>query len=161
MIRMFDITGNQTYLDISMLDEAYMYQYWTDEDCNGGMFQDIRARSYKNAISNELYMLLAAALHNRVPGDVEYLAKAETAWEWFRASGMINSHDLVNDGLAESGNGVCFNNKGTTWTYNQGVILGALTGKLRYLSHEIRSPSLSLIPKVSNNGISRTVPRNP
>ncbi|KAK3333427.1 glycoside hydrolase [Cercophora scortea] len=127
MIRMFDVTKNQTYLDIAKLDEAYMYQYWTTPECNGGMFVDIRARSYKNAIANELYMLLAASLHRRVLGDTAYLAKALAAWDWFQASGMVNSENLVNDGLAETADGVCFNNGLPTWSYNQGVILGALT----------------------------------
>ncbi|KAK3692538.1 glycoside hydrolase family 76 protein [Podospora appendiculata] len=127
MVRMFDLGGNQTYLDIARLDEAYMYQYWTMSDCAGGLFVDIRARTYKNAIANELYMLLAASLHRRVPGDTAYLAKAVATWDWFAASGMLNSQNLVNDGLAETAEEVCFNNQLPTWSYNQGVILGALT----------------------------------
>jgi len=35
---------------------------------------------------------------------------------------MINSNNLINDGLDAQ----CKNNGGTTWTYNQGVILGGL-----------------------------------
>jgi predicted alpha-1,6-mannanase (GH76 family) len=35
---------------------------------------------------------------------------------------MINSSSLINDGLS----GSCVNNNGNPWTYNQGVILGAL-----------------------------------
>jgi len=128
MIRMFDLTSDLGYLNISMLDEAYMYQYWSETPCNGGMYQDIVNMAYKNAISNELYMLLVASLHNRIPGDTVYLAKAKKSWEWFKKSGMINSDKLVNDGLAENNDGSCFNNKGPIWTYNQGVILGALTG---------------------------------
>ncbi|KAK3379423.1 glycoside hydrolase family 76 protein [Lasiosphaeria ovina] len=125
MIRMFDITKDQQYLNMSILDEAYMYSYWTNTNCGGGMYVDIRAETYKNAIANELYMKLAASLHNRIPGDTEYLAKAETAYNWFMASGMINGDNLINDGLAENGAGVCYNNALPIWTYNQGVILGA------------------------------------
>ena len=51
-----------------------------------------------------------------------YLGWATTAWSWFKASGMINSQNLVNDGL----NLDCTNNDGETWTYNQGVIIGGL-----------------------------------
>ncbi|KAK0646585.1 family 76 glycoside hydrolase [Cercophora newfieldiana] len=126
LIRMFDLTDDHTYLNISIQDEQYMYKYWTSE-CNGGMFQDIKNLSYKNAISNQLYMLLTASLHNRIPDDTEHLAKAIATWEWLEASGMLNSEHLFNDGLAETSDGVCYNNKGPTWTYNQGVILGALT----------------------------------
>jgi predicted alpha-1,6-mannanase (GH76 family) len=51
-----------------------------------------------------------------------YLSWAEQEWQWFSQSGMINSENLINDGL----NSNCQNNRGTTWTYNQGVILGGL-----------------------------------
>ena len=49
---------------------------------------------------------------------------------------MINSRHLVNDGLDT---GSCSNNQDTTWSYNQGVILGGLvdlaqaTHRERYL----------------------------
>jgi predicted alpha-1,6-mannanase (GH76 family) len=58
-----------------------------------------------------------------VPGDRTYLRWAEAEWAWFKGSGMINGSNLVNDGL----NAGCENNHGTTWTYNQGVILAGLS----------------------------------
>ncbi|MDL4817385.1 glycoside hydrolase family 76 protein [Actinomadura opuntiae] len=125
MVRMYDLTRDTRYLKIAETDEAYMRQYW-DDTCRGGIWWDLPGKTYKNAISNELYLKLAASLHNRIPGDTEYLAHARQAWRWFARSGMINGSHLVNDGLAtQSGN--CGNNGGTTWTYNQGVILGGLT----------------------------------
>jgi predicted alpha-1,6-mannanase (GH76 family) len=39
---------------------------------------------------------------------------------------MINSQNLVNDGLNATNPNACTNNGQTTWTYNQGVILGGL-----------------------------------
>jgi hypothetical protein len=51
-----------------------------------------------------------------------YLSIAESQWNWFQQSGMINSKSLINDGLTSA----CKNNNGTVWSYNQGVILGAL-----------------------------------
>ncbi|KAK4137287.1 glycoside hydrolase family 76 protein [Trichocladium antarcticum] len=136
MVRMFDLTGDTAYLNISIADEAYMYDYWTDTDCGGGIYVDIRTEAYKNAIANELYIKLAASLHNRVPGDTQYLARAESAWSWFQASGMINTNNLINDGLTENDDGSCYNNKLPTWTYNQGVILGALTELYRATQDE-------------------------
>ncbi len=127
MVRFYDVTGNQTYLEVAKEDEAYMYDYWSDDECGGGIIWNIPDMVYKNAISNELYISLAIALHNRIPGDTDYLNKALTAWQWFNASGMINPQHLINDGLAESDNGtVCTNNGEAEWTYNPGVILGAL-----------------------------------
>lgn len=67
-------------------------------------------------------MKLAASLHNRIAGDTAYLAKAQTAWAWFRDSGLVNGDHLVNDGLTDD----CANNGQPVWTYNQGVVLGAL-----------------------------------
>lgn len=76
---------------------------------------------YKNAIPNEQYLKLSAQLHNRIPGDTKYLEQSERLWRWFRNSGMFNDENLINDGLHE-----CRNNGQETWTYNQGVVLGAL-----------------------------------
>ncbi|MFZ0003115.1 MAG: glycoside hydrolase family 76 protein, partial [Trebonia sp.] len=81
-----------------------------------------KERTYKNAITNELFLSLAAQLHQRVPDDRDYLAWAMRSWEWLHGSGMIGPDGLVNDGLTAD----CANNGGTTWTYNQGVILGGL-----------------------------------
>lgn len=122
MTTMYDMTQNQSYLDIAELGEAYMYSYW-DDFCGGGIYWSIKRMTYKNAISIQLLIKLAAALHNRIPGDNLYLSHALQAWQWFNASGMINEENLVNDGLDDD---TCENNNQTTWTYNQGVILGGL-----------------------------------
>ncbi|KAL2256242.1 hypothetical protein VTK26DRAFT_1938 [Humicola hyalothermophila] len=91
MVSMFDLTENKTYLNISVLDEAYMYKYWTRIPCGGGIYVDIKKKKYKNAIANELYIKLAASLHNRLDGNTTYLAKAETAWSWFAAASTTSS----------------------------------------------------------------------
>ena len=39
---------------------------------------------------------------------------------------MIDSQSLINDGLNATNPAACINNHQTTWTYNQGVILGGL-----------------------------------
>ncbi|KAI0121297.1 putative glycosyl hydrolase [Xylariales sp. AK1849] len=123
---MYSLTGEEWLLDIAKEDEAYMTNYWSDSECNGGLIWNIPDLTYKNAISNELYIELTATLHNLTPGDMSYLNQSLTAWEWFANSGMINSEWLINDGLAMDSNGSCVNNQDTTWTYNQGVILGGL-----------------------------------
>lgn len=119
-VRAYDVTKEKRYLDMARGAADYL---WTFEDgtCGGGIWWT-NERGYKNAITNELYIKLAAALHNRIPGDTAYLAKAQKVWQWFLASGMINDRNRINDGL----NDACKNNGDTEWTYNQGVILGAL-----------------------------------
>lgn len=95
-----------------------------DTTCSGGIWWS-KDRTYKNAIANELFLTVAGRLHNRTPGDGglgSYLDWAQREWNWFAGSGLINSSSLINDGLTSS----CQNNNGTTWSYNQGVILGGL-----------------------------------
>jgi predicted alpha-1,6-mannanase (GH76 family) len=106
-----------------------------DDVCGGGVWWN-RRRKYKNAIPNELFLLIAGRLHQRATdAGSGYLDWALREWQWFSASGMIGAAGLVNDGLTPD----CANNGGTTWTYNQGVILGGLavlhdiTGDAAYL----------------------------
>ncbi|RYP18363.1 hypothetical protein DL765_003975 [Monosporascus sp. GIB2] len=124
MTSMYELTGDGEYLDIARLDEEYMFRYWNTTTCGGGLIWDIRDLAYQNAISNELYLTLTARLHRLIHGDTRYLNQSLFEWEWFAASGMINSENLVNDGLTQDA--ACVNNGQTTWTYNQGVLLGGL-----------------------------------
>jgi predicted alpha-1,6-mannanase (GH76 family) len=123
LVRAYDLTGRSRYLDIARTGAEWIGTYW-DDTCSGGVWWDVPQKTYKCAISNELYLKLLAALHNRTPGDTAGLDRALETWRWFRASGMLNDAGLVNDGLTQDGR--CLNNGGETWTYNQGVILGAL-----------------------------------
>lgn len=161
LVSMYELTGEVGFLDIAKADEAYMWEYWTGDDgsgsgddiwgsgsgsgdsgsssysCGGGIIWQVSTRSYHNAISNELYLHLAAKLHNLNvnTGDGGMAAAAEPylldralrEWAWFRDSGMINSANLINDGLLEdAATQTCANNNAPTWTYNQGVVLTGL-----------------------------------
>ena len=119
-LRAYDVTRDAKYLAMAKKDADYLWSF-EDDRCGGGVWWS-RDRTYKNAITNELYIKLAAGVHNRTPGDTTYAAHAGEVWRWFEASGLINGQHLINDGLDEQ----CHNNNGTPWTYNQGVILGGL-----------------------------------
>jgi predicted alpha-1,6-mannanase (GH76 family) len=121
-IRAYDLTGEQRYLDTARFDADYMWST-RDDVCGGGVVWNVNQR-YKNAVTNELFIKVAASLHRRIPDDTVYLDQALNIWQWFRASGMINDDNLINDGLDAA---TCANNGQTTWSYNQGIILGALT----------------------------------
>ena len=120
-LQAYEMTGTTQYLQMAETDANYIHGYW-DNTCSGGVWWNT-SKNYKNAIPNELFLELTAGLHNAIPGDTKYLGWANSEWSWFSGSGMINGSDLVNDGLTSS----CANNNGTTWTYNQGVILAGLT----------------------------------
>ncbi|CAF1289707.1 unnamed protein product [Rotaria magnacalcarata] len=117
---------------------------WNDTICRGGV-QWCPKNTYKNAITNELFLLSSMRLHPyasllaRPP--TYFLDWALKEWQWFEASGLINGYYLINDGLSSTKETIstsykgnvnhfqdasCVNNNGTTWTYNQGVILTGL-----------------------------------
>jgi predicted alpha-1,6-mannanase (GH76 family) len=129
----YDLTGDSRYLAAARTIFANMVTGW-DDTCGGGVWWNTD-RQYKNAITNELFLTLAARLHQRCAGDSVYLDWARREWDWFTARGLIGSTGLINDGLTSE----CVNNGGLTWTYNQGVVLGGLaalheiTGEASYL----------------------------
>jgi uncharacterized protein YyaL (SSP411 family) len=120
-LQAYQLTHKTRYLAMAETDANYIHEAW-DSTCGGGVWWQRNPRSYKNAITNELFLELTAWLHNLIRGDTKYLAWAKAEWSWFDHSGMINSSDLINDGL----NNDCKNNNQPTWTYNQGVILAGL-----------------------------------
>ncbi len=128
-----DLTGDERYRSAAQAIFAHSLSGW-DDTCGGGLWWN-EDRGYKNAITNELFLTLAALLATRVPGERGYRGWAQREWEWLHGSGLIGPAGLVNDGLTAG----CANNGGTTWTYNQGVILGGLaamhelTGDQEYL----------------------------
>ena len=132
-IAAFDLTRESRYLEAARTIFAWNTAAW-DNSCGGGLRWHAKS-TYKNAITNELFITLAALLHQRSPGG-GYLTWAQRGWEWFIARGFIGPAGLVNDGITLA----CQNNGATTWTYNQGVILGGLaalseiTGDRGYLT---------------------------
>jgi len=110
-----------------------------EEDCGG-----VPIKNYKNAITNELFLFLSAKLY-LLEKNSTYLKWAKLEWEWFESSGMINSNNLVNDGLNN-----CKNNGGTTWTYNQGVILGGLVTLAQAINN---STLISIAENIAENVI--------
>jgi predicted alpha-1,6-mannanase (GH76 family) len=130
----YDWTGDSRYLGMAESIFSDMAGGW-DGTCNGGIWWS-KDRTYKNAIANELFLSVAAHLANRAAASdqANYLSWAMREWQWFQASGMINAQHLINDGLTAA----CQNNGKTTWTYNQGVILGGLTE----LSRQVQDPTI-------------------
>jgi predicted alpha-1,6-mannanase (GH76 family) len=120
----YEVSRDARYLAMAERIFTDMTGGW-DDTCGGGIWWR-KDKRYKNAIANELFLSVAAMLANLTKEPQRragYKAWALREWEWFGASGMINADNLVNDGL----DSVCRNNHRTTWSYNQGVLLGGLT----------------------------------
>lgn len=119
-IAAFDRTQKSEYLTMAESIFNDMQGGW-DATCGGGIWWS-KDRNYKNAIPNELFLSVAAALALREKGEPAQTHRnwASKEWSWFLGSGMINAQHLVNDGLTAA----CTNNGQPTYTYNQGVLLG-------------------------------------
>ena len=154
-----DLTGRADYLQMAESIFADMTTGW-DNICSGGIWWS-KAKSYKNAIANELFLSVAAHLANRDAANrALYLDWANREWTWFKGSGMINHSNLINDGLSiNSASGTCTNNGATTWTYNQGVVLGGLAELIKLnsdpslpqMADQIATSATTLL--VDSNGI--------
>ncbi|KAF9554284.1 glycoside hydrolase family 76 protein [Agrocybe pediades] len=123
--KMADYKANRGQSNTAFLNAAsqiydFIATQW-DDTCGGGVWWST-AHTYKNAVTNELFLRLSAEGYLRFK-DPTYLANAKKTWAWIESSGMRNSQGLFNDGLDSS---TCKNNGQTTWTYNQGVIASGL-----------------------------------
>jgi hypothetical protein len=130
----------------------YVSAQW-DDTCGGGLWWS-GAHDYKNAVTNELYLLTSANGYLR-NGNQTYLENAKKTWNWLLNSGMRNSDGLFNDGLDTS---TCKNNGQPTWTYNQAVVSAGLgnLGKILNDTSLFDQAEISLdatIAKMTVNGI--------
>jgi predicted alpha-1,6-mannanase (GH76 family) len=149
-IAAYNLTHDRRYLAQAQSIFADMTGGW-DGTCGGGIWWS-KYKTYKNSIANEIFLDVAASLHNLIPGDRTYQQWALREWHWFRSSGLITRGHLVVDGLQNCRPDL----SSPTWTYNQGVLIAGLLqlsraggGKsalsvARQVAHAvIRSPALS------------------
>ena len=133
MIRLYEFNGDQTYLERAVRFFDYVWENaWDTTTCGGGLWWDV-AKTYKNAITNELAMMNTAKLYN-ITQNATYKMQFDLLWNWFYADGndgkgMLNKQWLINDGLNVNtvNPSDCDNNEEVEWSYNQGVILGGLS----------------------------------
>ncbi|KAF2451904.1 glycoside hydrolase family 76 protein [Karstenula rhodostoma CBS 690.94] len=120
-IAAYDVTQDKEYLTLAESIFAAVATTWGTNCGKGGIYWSWQ-KDYVNAIANELFLSTAAHLANRANDKASYVAWAKKEIDWFTTSGMINQRFTINDGLTSD----CKNNNMTTWSYNQGVILGGL-----------------------------------
>lgn len=131
-IKAYDVTHDKRYLNAAN-DIFNDLLTGNDATCGGHWWS--KAEKDNSAIGNELYLAVAASLANRMQDATPYRHYAQSQLDWFLNSGLVNENHTINDGLnittCESG--------GPVYSYNQGVILGALvemhalTGNSTYL----------------------------
>ncbi|MFT4111180.1 glycoside hydrolase family 76 protein [Silvibacterium sp.] len=149
----YEFTGNPAYLQMTEKIFSYVTQAWTPSQCGGGLIWQT-TNAYTNSVTNELFLELSARLY-LVTHQASYLQWAQKELTWFNASGLINSSNLINDGLTTS----CQNNGQTTWTYNQGVILGGLAALYQgthdetYLTEAKQIADAAISTLVSSDGV--------
>ncbi|KAL2039384.1 hypothetical protein N7G274_008052 [Stereocaulon virgatum] len=122
-IKVYDQTQNQTYLKAAIDIFNDMTTGWGAYSCGGMLWE--KGKKNDSAISNELFLSLAASLANRLDGTNKQIALdwALLEWDWLTRSGLLNPGSLVMDSLDY--NDSCKPDT-LALTYNQGVILGGL-----------------------------------
>lgn len=157
-LKQFYVTGDAMWWDDYIIPVYNKIVTYWDDTCGGGIWWDT-GRTYKNAITNELWLTFVMLMY-AASRETEYLNWGNKAWSWFKSSGMINSENLVNDGLTSS----CQNNGETTWTYNQGVFLSALANLYLFGSQDINleaqgyATAQAVSSSLTTNGILKEIP---
>ncbi|KAK5138368.1 hypothetical protein LTR08_003429 [Meristemomyces frigidus] len=132
-LKVYDLTMNDTYLHTA---QAIFIDLTggTNATCGGQWWSKDRNKS--NTINNELFLVVGASLANRVSGNQEYKDAATAQVDWLlNTANLMTANNTLVDGLTISD---C-TPEGKVWSYNQGVILGALiemnklTGNSSYL----------------------------
>lgn len=120
--------------------------------CGGGLTWDPKVLTYKNAITNELFVSSSMAMYLYFPGDDNtdpnpsttftgtlpplpslaahdplLLQNAQNEWAWFKSQPFRNAQGLVIDGFHLSENqDTCDQPSEAVFAYNQGVMLSGL-----------------------------------
>lgn len=113
------------YLAMAKTIFADMERGWDPRTCDGGVLWEKGTES-KNSIENELFLAVAARLHQRVPvlDREHYHHWIARAGQWFHDKFVVaDPGHLIFDGLNPAGS---HEGHEATFTYTQGVILGAL-----------------------------------
>ncbi|EKV11013.1 Glycosyl hydrolase, putative [Penicillium digitatum] len=144
-IAAYDVTKQAKYLELAEGIFESLANAW-GTNCGGGGLRWNPTSTYVNAITNELFLSVAAHLANRVPERKQsYVRWAQKEWDWFTAQAFIGENGTINDGLLDN----CQNNRDAVWSYNQGVVLGGLVELNRAAPNNTYLPSANKIAKAA------------
>lgn len=139
-IQVYDVTNDEKYLDKAAAIFEDSKNAWGATPCGGLWYVLLqsynksiltlsrwdKAHTQIGAVENELYLSAAAKLANRRPNTPSggyYFNEALKAYEWFISSGLINSDNVINNGLNIA---TCQNDGSYVFSYNQGILLSGL-----------------------------------
>ncbi len=117
-LRGYQATGNSAFLTVAKSNYDMMYaRAWDTTTFGGGLWWDT-AKGGKNACINGPGAIVAYLLYTNL-GDSTYLTKAQTIYNWEKATLFNASNGAIYDNITASGV--------NTWssTYNQGTFIGA------------------------------------
>ena len=132
-LKMYDRTKAEKYLSTAKTIHAHMAKNWRPDKGGGILWCEDADKQRPNSITNSLFLILSARLHQRTK-DPEYLSWAEKTLDWIRSNGLYDGTAIV-DGP---------HHHGDYWSYNQGTYIGGLcsmcqaTGRADYLDEASR-----------------------
>lgn len=158
MLRAYDATKDQKWLDATLMVWADIKTGWNDA-YSGGITWRKSQRDYKNTPASGPACILAARLYQRLnhPDD---LAWANKIYDWLKATLVDAGSGLVYDGINRTGDGkIDLNWK---FTYDQGLWIGAalelyrITKQSVYLNDAVRTANFTLAdPTLNPSGVLR------
>lgn len=154
LIRMYEATGVQKYLDAAATTYAEtVITRWTDDENGGGIRWSLDASNSKNACSNGPAILCAMRLWANSTDEAakeQYLADAKKIYNWLSSTLYNPLTGAVSDNMS---NGTI---NGGALTYNQGTFLGGAhelfkaTGDTMYLTAAARAARYTMNSMVSD-----------
>jgi len=125
-----DAAQKQNYLTMAKTIFEDMTKGWSPQPFGGGVIWQ-KATQSMNSIENELFLAVAVRLYQRTSGaeQAQYSGWLQRAGQWFydRFVNVPSAQHLIYDGIVTSPSdpsGYVFHE--ATYTYTQGVIIGAL-----------------------------------
>lgn len=158
LTRAADLTGDTDALDQAKKVFAFVVAGWDDDPSHaapGGVFwkRDGRTRD-RNTVSNAPGALLGLRLH-LATGDADTLTWARRMYDW------VNQHLRAPEGLYWDHLDLAGNVERTTWSYNQGTMIGAgvllarATGESGYLDQARQTAQAALAHYGADNRLER------
>lgn len=119
-LKMYDRTREEKYLETAKTIHAHMANSWRPDKGGGVLWCEDEDKQRANAITNSLFLILAARLYERTNAP-EYRHWAEKTLAWMKSVKLYDGIGVVD----------APHHQGDYWSYNQGAYLGGLCALYR------------------------------